>query len=43
MWNQYVDELKASEASPKRYRAARRRFDTAQKQASLAVRRCEQA
>jgi hypothetical protein len=43
MWNQYVDELKASEASPKRYRAARRRFDAAQKQASLAVRRCEQA
>jgi hypothetical protein len=43
MWNRYVQELKASEASPARFRAARRRFDTAQKQASLAVSRCEDA
>jgi hypothetical protein len=43
MWNQYVRELKAAEASPQRFRAARRRFDRAQKQASLAVRRCEHA
>jgi hypothetical protein len=43
MWNQYVAELKASEASPKRYRAARRRFDIAQEQASQAVRRCDDA
>ena len=43
MWNRYVQELKASEATPARFRAARRRFDTAQKQASLAVRRCEDA
>jgi hypothetical protein len=43
MWNRYVQELKASEASRSRYRAARRRFDTAQKHASLAVRRCEDA
>jgi hypothetical protein len=43
MWNRYVQELKASEASRSRYRAASRRFDTAQKHASLAVRRCEDA
>jgi hypothetical protein len=43
MWNRYVQELKASEARPARFRAARRRFDTAQKEASLAVQRCEDA
>jgi hypothetical protein len=43
MWNRYVQELKASDARPARFREARRRFDTAQKQASLAVRRCEDA
>ena len=43
MWNRYVGELKAAEASPARFRAARRRFDEAQERASLAVRRCEDA
>jgi hypothetical protein len=43
MWNRYVRELRAAESSPGRYQTARRRFDRAQNQASLAVRRCEQA
>lgn len=43
MWNRYVEELKAAEASPARFRAARRRFDAARERASVAVRRCERA
>ncbi|HEV8683493.1 MAG TPA: hypothetical protein VGS09_12095 [Actinomycetota bacterium] len=44
MWNQYVRELREADVgSSAKFRAAKRRFDEAQKKASLAVRRCEDA